>query len=84
MRTLFILLTGLLLSGCSNLDAPRQAAMIKGAEAADRALIYAEWELCYAATVGSIKRRYGRTLERANTYQDLCDGSDAANPIAPK
>ncbi len=74
---------GLLLSGCTGLDTTRTAIAAKGAAAADQILIDAEWSLCFAATVGSIKRRYGQTIERAGTYKSFCDGADGVNVIEP-
>ena len=57
---------------------------VKGAEIADQALTDAEWAVCQAASVGSVKRRYGQTIKRADTYKDFCDGDGKANVIAPE
>lgn len=42
-----------------------------GAKAADDALAAAEWALCNAATVGSVKRRYQDPIKR-DAYNALC------------
>ena len=69
----------LLLSACSAVN----TIATKGAEISDTALTNAEWMMCKGASVGSVKRRYGVTLERANLYREFCDGSGEANVIAP-
>ena len=75
----FALALGLMLGACEYTD----GAKVKGAGLADKGLTEAEWLLCYAATIGSVKRRYGQTVERASTYKQFCDGSEAANVIVP-
>ncbi len=52
--------------------------------AADKVLTNAEWVVCNLTSVGAIKRRYGQTIERANTYKDFCDSDGKANVIAPE
>ncbi len=79
MRILTIALL-LILSGCASYQAGIAA---KGAEVADELLTTAEWQVCYAASVGSIKRRYGMTVERANLYKEFCSGAGAANVVGP-
>lgn len=86
-ETMFLpaaLLAAFLLAGCAAVDTARDVVKVKGAEAADQALTGAEWVVCNAAPVGSVKRRYGQTMERADTYKDFCDGDGQANVIAPK
>ncbi len=73
------LVAGLLISGCTSLD----RAVVGGAKAADRVLSTAEWTLCEAATRGSLKRRYGISIERAEAYKEFCDGNTAVNLIGP-
>ena len=79
MRSLVIILV-LLLGGCETTDAVKG----KGATFADRGLTEAEWLVCNAASIGSVKRRYGQTVERANTYKAFCDGDGLANVIVPE
>ena len=73
-----LLLGAVLLSGCT-------AAKDRGAAIADKGLEDAEWYICKASPVGAVKRRFGRTVEEAETYRAFCNGSGAAaaNPIAP-
>ncbi len=73
----------LALGACSSFSAGKTAVAVKGAEVADELLLTAEWTLCYAATVGSIKRRYGMTVEQANLYRQFCYGEAEANIIGP-
>lgn len=87
MRSLIYIpafLVALLLASCSTVDTARGVIKQKGATLASEALVDAEWLVCNAATVGSIKRRYGQTVERADTYKDFCDGDGQANVIAPE
>ncbi len=77
-------LLALLLGGCTALDTARDVVKLKGAQAADQGLTDAEWLVCNAAPIGSIKRRYGQTVERADTYREFCDGDGQANVIAPE
>ena len=46
--------------------------MNKGAQAFDEGLKNAEWFICEAASVGSIKRRYGVSRSRAKSYNEFC------------
>ena len=65
MRKLSIALAALAVAGCTNL--PRHV----GSKAYDEALEQAEWLLCEAASVGSVKRRY-RTQAEYDAYLGLC------------
>ncbi|MFQ5741996.1 MAG: hypothetical protein ACE5HV_00225 [Acidobacteriota bacterium] len=75
------LLLGVLVivSACEFLGIAKQ----KGAEFYDKALTETEWFMCNAASIGSIKRRYGTDPERAKTYNDLCALTGAGEIIAP-
>ena len=74
-----ILVLALLLGACTALDVVKQ----KGAALADQGLTDAEWVVCKLTPIGAIKRRYGQTVERADTYKDFCYGDGQANVIAP-
>lgn len=50
----------------------RQGAATHGAAAMDEGLVNAEWFICSAASIGSVKRRYGKTKETADAYNTLC------------
>ena len=73
----------LLLGGCSTLDTARDVVRQKGVQASDAVLQDAEWAVCKLSPVGAVKRRYGQTVESAETYRQFCDGDGQANVIAP-
>lgn len=79
-----LLLGVISLGGCEAVDTAREVVKQKGAKIADGILTDAEWVLCKEASIGSIKRRYGKTVESANTYKDFCDGDGRANVVSPK
>ena len=68
MKLLIALAAGLLLSGCVVKDAVRA----KAADAFDSGLQDSEAFICNDASIGSVKRRYGRSSERARVYEDFC------------
>ena len=55
-------------------DGLRAAVKDAGAQAYDQGLENAEWFLCQAASIGSLRRRYGRAAETAAAYNALCEG----------
>lgn len=68
-----------LLVGCAELASVKQAVATHGAKGADEALSIARWEICEAATVGSIKREYG-TTEGLQLWWDFC-GTDVNDKV---
>jgi len=50
----------------------RDRAEELGAQAMDKGLSNAEWFICQAASIGSVRRRYGRVTETADAYRNLC------------
>ncbi len=86
-RPIVIAAALLFLAGCvsSTGNVLKGAVQMRGAMVADEGLASAKWYVCKGATVGSIKREYGRTMEDADTYRRFCEGSavGAANPVAP-
>ena len=78
------LLGAFFLSGCETVDTTRTLIKQKGATTADQGLIDAEWLVCNAASIGSVNRRYGQTIERADTYKDFCHGDGRANVVSPE
>ena len=67
----------LALTGCGLTpqgDLVRGVIKVRGAAIADQGLTNAEWFVCEAATIGSVKRKYGRTTEDADTYRKFCPG----------
>lgn len=75
IRPILILALASLTLGCgftSYGDLARDVISVEGAKAMDEGLKNAEWGLCEAASIGSIKRRYGTSAERAKEYQDFC------------
>ena len=73
-RPVVLTLLLLLLSGCSmtGVETVTEIIATKGAAVHDKALNDAEWFLCYGASVGSVRRRYGSTEDGAATYRKLC------------
>ena len=63
-------------------DALRTGLKAKGAEAMDQGLINAEWYTCQAASIGSVRRRYGKP-GISETYREFCGVSGAAVISAP-
>lgn len=79
----FIVFALLGLGACAQTSAMKSAIAVKGAELSDTGLQDAVWWTCKGASVGSVKRMYGQTLERATTYREFCEGSGDTNVIAP-
>ena len=68
----------MLVAGCGQTsfgDQVRDTLKERGALAMDRALVNSEWLMCEAASIGSVKRRYGGS--KAQAYKDLCASSSA-------
>ena len=64
----------LFLAGCTSQGGlVADLAKQRGAEAFDAGLENAEWYICEAASIGSVKRRYAGAM--APAYNDLCDRS---------
>lgn len=53
-------------------DFVRDVVKTRGAEAYDAGLENAEWFLCQAASVGSIRRRFGRDPQTVSAYNAIC------------
>ncbi len=83
MGKMIAIIIALSLSGCASYQAGKIAIVSKGAELSDEILTTAEWTVCYAASVGSIKRRYGMSVDRANLYREFCYGEGEANIVGP-
>ena len=84
MKALLALPFVVLLAGCGLTpegDAARAAIAEKGAQVYDEGLANAEWFLCNAASVGSVRRRYGTSADRAALYRSLCNQGTAGNVI---
>lgn len=74
----------LFLAGCGFTpqgDLARETLVTKGAQAADEGLVNAEWFVCQAATIGSVKRKYGVSRERADAYNRFCPDTSGAEII---
>lgn len=77
-RFLITLLLASSVAGCGFTetgDRLRERVKQEGAQFYDQALINSEFVLCSAASIGSIKRRYGKSKETADAYRALCNGS---------
>lgn len=69
------LLALLLLGACGFTpqgDLVRGVVREKGAQAFDEGLENAEWFICHAASIGSIRRKYGRDPQTAAAYNAIC------------
>ncbi len=64
-------------------DFVRETALAKGAQAYDEGLDNAEAYICAIASIGSIKRRYGRTQATADAWRAICDGQEGVDLIGP-
>lgn len=53
-------------------DLIRDTVKAKGAQAYDEGLENAEWFICYAASVGAVRRKYGRDAQTAAAYNAIC------------
>lgn len=62
------------ISGCAEYDALSTGVAVTGAQAADRALSAAEWEMCRAGSVGAVVRRYGQSQEMWSGWNQICFG----------
>ena len=65
----------LFLAGCGVTpqgDMIRAAAKTGGAQVMDEGLNNAEWYICQAASIGAVRRRYGKP-GLSDAYRTLCD-----------
>lgn len=79
LRFVLVLTAAITLSACGFTpqgDAVRGAVKDYGAQAYDAGLENAEWFLCSAASIGSIRRKYGRDQSMADAYNRLCNARD--------
>lgn len=86
MKAIVAALLVLALAGCQGLtlsDTTRATVATEGARVADHALGDAAWFICYAATVGSIRRAYGESQEAWLAYNELCEVSAVAMKKLP-
>lgn len=51
--------------------------------AADDLIDAAIWHMCYASSVGSVRREFGTSAERAELYHALCETPGAVLPVEP-
>ena len=82
MKAIILAATVAMLAGCSTSQTIRTAterAAVHGAELNDDILNAAEFTICYGASVGSIRRRFGNP-ERAVVWQGLCNPEDNFTP----
>ena len=81
MTKALALVFALALAGCGFTpgggDLIRDVVNQRGAQAFDAGLANSEWFICFAASIGSVKRRYGADPTRAEAYKNLCGGATA-------
>lgn len=65
-------------------DAVRQAISIEGAKAMDQGLVNTEWFMCNGASVGSVRRRYGKSKDTAEAWRTLCGDNPDARIVTPE
>lgn len=85
MKRLLVALT-LAIAGCGFTpegDAVKALVADKGAQAYDEGLANAEYFICYAASYGAVKRRYGSSQERADMLRTLCEGQGNVDLVTP-
>jgi hypothetical protein len=87
MKSFAIVFTSaLLLTGCGQTsfgDTVRSTIAERGAKAYDTGLENAEWFICQAASIGSIRRRYGQNPISAGAYRILCEMPSQADLLMP-
>ena len=73
MITMIILFSavGSMLTGCAALDMVKS----KGAELSDEMIETSIWNICQAATVGSVRRKF-KTPEDIRIYNEMCKTMD--------
>ena len=64
-------------------EAFRQGVAVQGAQAYDEGLVNSEFFMCQAASIGSIKRRYGVSESKAKAYKELCGAGADADVFEP-
>ena len=68
-RLALIIGLALFLIGCGSFSQLRE----QGANVADQGLEGGVWTICYAASIGSIRRRFGTSADRAAAYELFCE-----------
>lgn len=74
MKTLVAMML-ISLAGCGFTpqgDLVRDAIRDKGAQAYDEGLENSLWFICNAASIGSVRRRFGGSADSASAYRALC------------
>ncbi len=80
MKTILAFSLVLLLGACGFTpqgDFVRQQVSEKGAQAYDEGLANAHWFVCNAASVGSVRRAYGKSETDARLYREFCATGEA-------
>jgi len=60
------------LAACGQIQDINREIAKDAAQGADEVLAIGEWTVCWAASVGSVRRRYGPTVEGQEAYNDFC------------
>jgi len=74
MKRILTVLPLLVLFGCDTV--PVKELANRGADLNDDALEAAEFTVCYGASVGSIRRKYGSS-ELAKIWREFCNQTDS-------
>ena len=86
LKSGFLAMTLLSLSACGFTPQGtliKDTIRVKGAQAEDAGLANSLWFICNAASIGAIQRRFGKSVETATIYRQMCNGSKDANVVEP-
>ena len=77
MRLIIVSLTALLVAGCGSFGRLQE----RGATVADEGLDASVWAICDAATMGSIRRRFGVNADKAAAYELFCESERTTETV---
>ena len=80
LSMVLVVFLAMIMAGCATVPSQKEIAQ-RGAEIMDNALDIAIWEMCYAASIGSLRREFGTNQDRIRAWQMLC--GEIGLPISP-
>ncbi len=83
MKPVYLILSLLLVTGCSQWQATKMVVKDASAHAADEALQVVLWKLCKASSIGAINRWIGSNKDLATAYKTVCAQDEQADVIIP-
>lgn len=84
LKVLGVVVVAVSLTGCGLTgfgDNIRENIQERGRDVADQSLENSMWFLCSAASIGSIKRRFGVNADMAQAYNAVCEEGSAVTVI---